>query len=273
MTRGSEPSARYLRFRRLYRPIAFALTAVTVALAAVELVYGLFGPPNWRAAVGNDLKFYADISARLFNRGYWFEERELHGPFQMDFMRDVLYPPAAAWVFLPFNVIQLGGLLLIVVGTSFWLLHQWRPAPWTWPILALCLAWPLTLLKGLAGTSSLLVMTGLGLALRYGWPGAFILLKPSFLPLGLLGIWTRGWWIAVAVFLVASLPFISDTLRYPEVLMNMRNPRGFLYSLEDLPMILMPVIAWLGRTHHKDPVIGLRGWIRRPQRPIGAVNS
>jgi hypothetical protein len=247
--------------RRWYRPVASSLTTVILALVVLELAYGLFGPLNWRAAIGNDLAFYARISARLFSGGHWYEDRELHGPFDFDYRYDVLYPPAAAWIFLPFNILGIAGLLAIAAATVIWLLREWRPAPWTWPLMALCLLWPLTLLKGLAGTSSLFVMVGVGLGLRYSWPAAFVMLKPSFLPLSLIGSWRRSWWLAVLAIAVASLPFLADTLRYPEVILNMRNPRGSLYSLDDLPLILLPIIAWLGRTR---PAI---------DHPVGSTDS
>lgn len=234
--------------RRWYHPVSYSATAVILVLVLIELAYGLFGPPNWNDAIGNDLAFYVRISLRLFSGGYWYEDRELHGPFEFDYMYDVVYPPAAAWIFLPFNVVGIVGLWLIGTAAVVWLLREWRPAPWTWPVMALCLLWPLTLLKGLAGTSSLFVMIAVGLGLRFSWPAAFIVLKPSFLPFSVIGSRKRSWWIAILVIIVASLPFLSDTLRYPQVILDMRNPRGSLYSLDDLPLILLPIVAWLGRT-------------------------
>lgn len=80
-----------------------------------------------------------------------------------------------------------------------------------------------------------------------------ILLKPSFLPLGFIGIWTRGWWIALAVLILGSLPFLAETMVYPSVILSAHNPLGWLYSVEDLPMIGIPVVLWLGRTRSRVP--------------------
>jgi hypothetical protein len=232
---------------RSRRGVFLILTLVLLSLAAVELGIGLVGPSNWRVAIGMDLDFYAQAAARLFSGGDWYVDRQLHGPYQIVPFVDVLYPPAAAWIFAPFIVLPVGVLLALAIGTIAWLIRDWRPAPWTWPLMALCLLWPLTLLKSISGNSSLLVMMALGLGLRFGWPSAMILLKPSFLPMALIGVRTRGWWITAGVLAIASLPFLADTLRYPQVILDSRSADGVLYSLNDLPTMLIPAIAWAGR--------------------------
>jgi hypothetical protein len=231
-----------------WRRTAFlSLTLALLSLAAAELVYGLFGPSNWRVAIGMDLDFYAQAAAKLLSGGDWYADRQLHGPYEIVPFVDVLYPPAAAWIFAPFNILPVGVLLALAIATITWLIRDWRPAPWTWPLMAVCLVWPLTLLKGISGNSSLLVMMAFGLGLRFGWPSALILLKPSFLPMVLIGVRTRGWWITVGVVVVASLPFLADALRYPRVILDSRSVDGVLYSLNDLPTMLIPAIAWAGR--------------------------
>jgi hypothetical protein len=237
--------------------VTFSLMAVTgaiLAIAAIELVYGVFGPPNWRQGIGGDLTYYANLASRLFTGHGWYVDRQLHGPWQINFTDEVLYPPAAAWLFAPFIVLPVGALLLIAIAVMVLLIRSWRPAPWTWPLMALCLAWPLTLLKGISGTSTVFVMMGVGLGLRYRWPSVFILLKPSFLPLALIGIRSRGWWIGLGVLVLLSLPFLGDTLLYPKVMADSRSSEGIFYSLVDLPMILIPIIAWLGRTRLRGSV-------------------
>jgi hypothetical protein len=241
--------------RRRWTLVSFSLMGIAgaiVVLAAIELAYGVFGPPNWKQAIGDDLAYYASLARRLFTGGGWYPDRELHGPWQIAYVDDVLYPPAAAWVFAPFIILPVGALLAIAVIVIGWLARTWRPAPWTWPLMALCLAWPTTLLRGISGNSSLFVMIAFGLGLRYGWPAVAILLKPSLFPLALIRVRSRGSWIGIGVLAVISLPFIGDTLVYPKVIADSRNPDGILYSLIDLPMILIPLISWLGRTAPTD---------------------
>ncbi len=38
---------------------------------------------------------------------------------------------------------------------------------------------------------------------------------------------------------------------YLTVLTNSRNEVGLLYSLSDVPLLLIPIIAYLGRTRHR----------------------
>ena len=246
-----------------------AIAGVIVVLAVFELAYGVLGPPHWKQAIGSDLTYYATLAHRLFSGGGWYPDKELHGPWQINFIDDVLYPPAAAWVFAPFIVLPVGALLALAAVAMGWLAREWRPAPWTWPLLALCLAWPTTLLRGISGNSSVFVMIALGLGLRYRWPSVGILLKPSLFPLALIGIRSRGWWVGAGVLILLSLPFLGDTLAYPGIIANSRGPHGILYSYEDLPMMLIPLIAWLGRTR-------LRGATERGplmRRSLAAVGS
>ena len=88
-------------------------------------------------------------------------------------------------------------------------------------------------------------------ALRWKWPGALILLKPSILPFALIGIRTRGWWITAGILLVLTLPLIPLIPDWLRAVVDARGPDGWLYSVKDLPLLMVPVIAYLGRT--RDP--------------------
>jgi hypothetical protein len=231
-------------------------TAAILVLAAIELAYGL-AYKSWDRAIGGDLTYYANLARNLFSGGHWFPDKELHGPWQImnSGPIDVLYPPAAAWIFAPFIVLPIGVLLAAVIGVYLWLFLEWRPSPWSWPLMALCVLWPPTLLTAIGGNSSLFVMMAIGLGLRYRWPSVFILLKPSFLPFAILGIRSKGWWVGLAVLGLMSLPFLRETLLYPQVLLDSRNPSGALYSFVYLPMMAIPIIAWLGRTRRRPPAV------------------
>lgn len=247
---------RKTRAQRLTLTALAGSTAAILVLAAIELAYGL-AYKGWANAIGGDLTYYASLARMLFTTGHWFPDKELHGPWLIlhSGPLDVLYPPAVAWIFAPFIWLPVGVLLALVIGVNLWLIRDWRPAPWTWPLMALCVLWPLTLLKGIGGTSSLFVMMALALGLRYRWPSVFILLKPSLFPFALLGIRSKWWWVGLAVLGLMSLPFLRETLLYPQVILDSRNPDGALYSLTDVPMMAIPVIAWLGRTRRRPGAI------------------
>ncbi len=224
--------------------LPLAATGVLLLFGLVEIGYALTTP--WPAAVMRDLNIYTQATERLFSGGSWYLDRQLGGPYPI-LGGDVLYPPVTAlffafWLVLPFPI-----YLATPIVVTAWLIRSWAPSVWTWPMIALGIVWPFTLLKTTSGNPNVWVMMVIALGLRYRWPGALILLKPSFFPFLLIGIRTRGWWIAAALIAGLSLLFLAPTLAYPRVILDSRGD-GLLYSLIDLPIVAIPVVAWLGRT-------------------------
>jgi hypothetical protein len=229
---------------RWARPLAVGLTTVLLALFALELWYG-WTAMGWSMAWGDDFQTVVDSAQRLFTGQPYYLDRQVHGPYPHG-QTDVLYPPVTMFLFAPFIVVPFVVYVVIPIIVIGWLVYQWQPAPWSWPLMALCLVWPMTPLKTIAGNPSLYAALFVGLGLRYRWPGVFVLLKPSFGPLALIGIRDRGWWIGLGLLVLGSLPFIALTLQWPTVALDAQGT-GLLYSLADLPMALIPILAWLGR--------------------------
>lgn len=235
-----------------YKPLCVGLTVVLLAvwLLEVRLAFTEYG---WITTFGDDLAIYTDATQRLFSGGNWYLGRQLE-PYVL-MQRDVLYPPVTAWFFAPFVV--LGPVVFLVAGVTLLagLTLAWRPAPWTWPLIALCLLVPTSILKPWSGNPSLWVAVAVAAGLRWGWPGALVLMKPTFLPFALAGMRTRGWWLTVGALVVLSLPFLAETLRYPSVILNASGPLATItYSVWDWPLALIPVLAWLGRSAVDDEV-------------------
>ena len=231
------------------RAILICSTIVLVALTAVFWLYGFLGPPGWRVS-HDDLAIYTEATRRLLAGGSWYLERQLNGPYQIQH-GDVLFPPVAAWFFALWLVLPTWSFVVVPVALTAWAVARMRPSVWTWPLLALCVLWPMFGLKVLRSNPNVWVMAAVAMGLLYRWPGAFILAKPSMVPFALIGSRSRGWWAVAALLLVGSLPVLADTLIYPTVVFNGEGG-GILYSLPDLPFALLPVIAWVGRR-------GLRG--------------
>ena len=74
------------------------------------------------------------------------------------------------------------------------------------------------------------------------WPFVFVLAKPTFAPIALLGIRHRSWWIALGVLAVASLPFLAVWFDWITVVRN--SDVSLLYNLPTLPLVLAPLVAW-----------------------------
>jgi hypothetical protein len=78
-------------------------------------------------------------------------------------------------------------------------------------------------------------------------PSVFALITPSLFPFALFGANRRSWWLALAAFGALGLPFGAMWADWVASVVNSRGG-GILYSALEVPMLLLPVVAWLGRT-------------------------
>ncbi len=124
--------------------------------------------------------------------------------------------------------------------------------------MALCLWFPNTGIELLTGNPVIWSLAALSLGTLYAWPSVFVLLKPTLGPLALFGSNRRSWWVALGAFAAVSLLFLPMWPDYVRVILNARHPSGPLYSLGEVPMLLIPVAAWLGRRRPAQPIEGTR---------------
>jgi hypothetical protein len=96
----------------------------------------------------------------------------------------------------------------------------------------------------------------MSLATRWPWVSAVILLKPTLLPFAIVGIRDRRWWAVVVGLLVISLVMWPLMLEWTRTMMNATGPLASLfYSLENVPAMLVPVVAWLGSTRQPPALL------------------
>jgi len=204
-----------------------------------------------RQQVGVDYRLYIDTATRWLSGGPYFQEYQLAGPYPVS-AGDILYPPVALILFVPFTVLPalLWWLLpLAAVGFS---VARLRPDRTAWPWLAACLAWPTTPLKILTGNPVIWAVAALALGVVYAWPSVIVLIKPSLFPFALFGSRSRGWWVALAIFVVVSLPFGTLWIDWIHSLLNSQGA-GLAYSSLEIPMLALPLLAWAGRTRDRAP--------------------
>jgi hypothetical protein len=237
--RAAEMDARYHGSRWL-GPLAVGL----VGAAVIVLLWALLGPYG-RTYLDWDRAHYLAATARWLEMGTPYLAQDVAGPF--DYQPDTfLHPPVALLLFLPFRwlpAIAWYAIPILIVGV---IVARWHPARWTWPIMAACLAWPRTSGMLIVGNSDLWVAAFVALGLHWGWGWALIALKPSFAPLALLGVRRRGFWFAVSVLVVVSCTFGQLWLDWFSVVLH--APGGVLYSILGLPLVLLPAVAYAGRT-------------------------
>jgi hypothetical protein len=230
-------------------------------LALVAHTQGVLG------LVGADFHIYRDAAQRLFAEGTWYLDRQVHGPYSIEY-GDVLYPPVIAWLLGPF----------VPLPTALWWFfptiaigHAWaanRPRPWARALIVLCLLPPLTFEQLLKGNPVLWLIAGEAVALARGWGTAFILLKPSLFPFALIGFPKASWWLSLGVLAILSVPFLAPTLLYPQVILDSRGG-GLLYSIRDVPLLLIPILLWFGGQGRGS--IGQRPGLAGPREADGGA--
>jgi hypothetical protein len=228
----------------------------SLAVVAIPVAFVLLTPHPLEQPLGVDFDLYRDVTRRFLDGGPFFQARQLAGPYEIT-AGDVLYPPVAIWLFAPFSIPRgveastaaAVAWWLIPLATTAWAVGVLRPRPWTWPLLALCATNPTVLLKIWTGNPVIWSMAALALAVALPWRSTapFVLLKPSLAPFALLGSRRRSWWIGAAVLVLLCLPFGSLWSDWLTTLLNSRGG-GVLYSSLEAPFLLLPLVAWAGRT-------------------------
>jgi hypothetical protein len=254
----ADMAARY-RDSRWLGPLAVGL----LGAALIVFLWALLGPYG-RANLDWDRAHYLSATARWLDTGTPYLAEEVAASF--DYQPDTfLHPPVALLLFLPFRWLPAIVWYAIPISIVVVLVLSWRPARWTWPILAACLAWPRTSGMLIVGNTDLWVAACVALGLRWGWGWALIAVKPSFAPLALLGVRRRDFRIAVAVVGAVSIPFGRLWLDWFSVVVH--APGGILYSVLGLPLVLLSAVAYSGRTRR-----GALGRSAAPTVGVGPVD-
>jgi hypothetical protein len=213
--------------------------AVLIAAAAVG---GLaFAQAARLGRVGADLTLYLGATRGWLGGGAFYPAPQLAGPYTIT-DGDILYPPSTIPLFAAFLVLPAVLFWLVPVAVTGWVVAWHRPAPWTWPLMALCLAYIPTTVKIVHGNPLMWATAAVALGTVYGWPAVFVLLKPSLAPFAAIGIRRRSWWVAAFGFGAVALAFAPLWPQYVAVLLDGRGG-GLLYSLSDVPLLMIPIIA------------------------------
>ena len=252
-----------ISLRRVADRVAFGLALLVGILAIWE--FAAFAQSPWARewAFGNgDLNGYLDGARRFLENGSpYLPEQRASSWTPTGHM--FIHPPIALILFVPFLWLPAPAWWAVPLGVTAVLVVRARPSPWQWLAIALCLAWPRSVGSILAGNSDLWAMMGVALGLRFGWPFALLWVKPTFALFAFLRPRSLGW--AAVLGLVASVPLLASWLDYATIMANARV--GLDYSLLNLPLVMVPVIALAGR-----PAERVRTAVVR-RRPFGALRS
>jgi hypothetical protein len=230
------------------RAVCVALTLILLAVAALFFVAQAVSP-HMPGFAGMDLRLYLDATRRWLGGGPYFLPEQVTGePYTITFGA-VLYPPVAFLLFVPALVLPTVLWWVIPIGVTVGIVIYLRPAIWTWPIMALCLAYYPTSQLIWAGNPAMWMMAALAVATRWRPMAAFLFLKPSVAPLALFGARDRRWWALIAGLVGVSLLFLPLDLQWLTAIVNGQGDQsGLLYSLRDVPLLAIPLVAWAGRS-------------------------
>jgi len=220
---------------------------LVLSVASVGILVSL--PANLNATLAVDYDFFMRAGHRFVDGQGFYLEHQLTGPYVMTIGVDTLYPPTVLFLFVPFLVLPAvlwWAIPLGIIGYAIW---RWRPAMWAWPLLAFALWWPRDMSMVILGSTGMWISAFVAAGLLWGWGGPLILMKPTLAPFALAGFPRRAWWAGVGLVVVASavtLPLWPD---YVTAMMNGSGLSPIPYTLPDLPLIFLPVVAWAGRRH------------------------
>ena len=221
--------------------------AVLLVVSLVILVFPIAdllraaAKPDFNGYGGIDYALYMDATRRWLDGGSYFHPYQLAGPYPIQ-MGDVLYPPNVLILFVPFTLLPAVLWWAIPLGITAAMIWRLRPAPVAWPFIALCVFWPPFVARIVAGNPVMWAMAAVALGFMIRWAFLGVLIKPSLFPFALLGVRDRNWWIGLAILVAISIPFGYMWVEWFVAVTNATGG-GLLYSLQDVPILLLPVIA------------------------------
>jgi hypothetical protein len=226
------------------RMVLLIVSLAILAFPAIDVLRAA-AKPAFNGYAGIDYVMYMDAARRWLDGGSYFHPYQLAGPYSLQ-MGDVLYPPNALLLFVPFALMPaLVSAIMwwaVPLGATAAMVWRLRPSPVAWPFLALCVFWPPFVARIIAGNPVMWAMAAVALGFLVRWAFLGVLIKPSLFPFALLGMRDRRWWIGLVVLVLVSIPFGSLWIDWVRSVVNATGG-GLLYSMQDVPILLLPVIA------------------------------
>jgi hypothetical protein len=260
------PTTKGTCLRRAY----LVLAGVFLVLVAGELYVG-WSTRGWLRTF-NDYDFCMGLARNWVADGSYFLPRQLNGPYLWQW-GDVLYPPFALWLFVPFTYLPTAAWFAIpaaVVSAALWAL---RPAPWALAVMALLLCEPVALVETVSGNPLSWFVAIEFAALAWRAPASLALFKTALFPFALAGINTRRWWAGAALLTVLSLPFLSLSITWVRVILDVQGRSGLTYNIDQFAYALIPYVAWLGSSRSDGLRRQFARWQSRVRMAVGRGDS
>jgi hypothetical protein len=256
LSTGNAPAQR-INWRR----VALLGVASLAFLWGVGTFYVLI--THFPYGIGVDYRLYQGAA-----RG-WLAGGDLYPAFQLTGQYDalesafagvspVLYPPVALLLFVPSLLLPAALWWAIPLGITVWIVWSYRPSPLAWMTIGIAFAFRPTMDTIVTGNPGMWVPAFVALATRWPAASALVLFKPSLFLFALIGIRDRRWWLVVGGLALVSLALLPLDIEWVRSMLNATGSRsGMTYSLREVPMDLIPLVAWAGR--HRELIEATRG--------------
>jgi hypothetical protein len=247
--------------RRAFNLTMFAIATVLLLGAAFRFV-AVWTHTFWQALGPSDLVHYLLAAQRWLDTGTPYVASEVAGSFQYGGLT-FLHPPIALPFFALFLVLPIQLFWVVPLTTFTWLVLSERPASWTWPLIAAALVIYPVGQAIYAGNTDMWAWAFFAAGVRWGWPLAFLAIKPSLAVMGFVGIRDPSTRRAALLMAIACVPFGGLWIDWLHVLAN--SPGSLLYSAHNAWMFAIPLVARIGS--RRAPLVwpalpGARPWVR-----------
>jgi hypothetical protein len=230
---------------RLYRTIVFVGCLVLLA----ELYDG-WAHHYWFASFP-DYENNMGIARNWLANGSYFLPDQLAGPHQWQ-AGDVLYPPVALWLFVPFSYLPMIAWFAFPFAVIIAAFKKLRPPAWALAIIVILLLYPPALIEITSGNTLIWLMAIEFAALTWHTPISLGLFKPSLFPFLLFGIHTKRWWAAAGLLALLSLPFLQLNFTWAQVILNTQGRSGMLYNIDEFVYLAIPYLAWFSSNRSRS---------------------
>lgn len=248
-----------VRSRRQWTPAHSTAVAAGLGVAGVVLflreaaALPAMGPGATNGVTGYlgvDYDFHIQAANRWLRGDGLYLDFQLAGSYNVARDGGFLYPPTIVYLLVPFTVLPPILWWAVPVGLLATAVLRLRPAPAAWVAMGLLALLPQVHEPYLYGNPVMWIAAALAWGLVIGWPGVLVLLKPSLAPFALAGVRSRQWWVALGILAAASVPLFA---LWSDWFVSLANSDGSLtYSIRQVPLLLIPVVAWAGRSRVPD---------------------
>lgn len=177
---------------RAHRIAVRVAAGVLLLTIGYEVFYSITNPLGVVHYWGADYAVYMEAARR------WLSGGDFYQPFT------VFYPPISLLVFAPMSFLPAVLWWAIPLGTIAYVVVRQCQSDWQKVALLGGLAY-FALVPLASGNGSLWVAAGIVAGNRWGWPAAFIVLKPNLAPWALVGARRRSFWLVLAAIALVSL--------------------------------------------------------------------